>query len=119
MLDGLRAGRFFVTTGEVLIPEFTVNGQRSGSSIALEPGKPAEVRFRLIGTFPLRYAELVSGDGARVFRERIDLADSEPFEERTITQKLDLAGRKWIRLEAWDIATDGAFTQPVWLSASQ
>ena len=36
-----------------------------------------------------------------------------------MTHKLDLTGRKWVRLEAWDIATDGAFTQPVWLSASQ
>ena len=27
VLDSLRSGRFFVTTGEILIPEFTVNGQ--------------------------------------------------------------------------------------------
>ena len=36
-----------------------------------------------------------------------------------MTHKLDLTGRKWVRLEAWDIATDGAFTQPVWLLTSQ
>ena len=46
VLDSLRAGRFFVTTGEVLIPEFTVNGQPSGSSVVLKPSEPVEVRFR-------------------------------------------------------------------------
>ena len=28
---------------------------------------------------------------------------------------MDLRGRKWIRLEVWDIAKNGAFTPPVWL----
>ena len=32
VLDALRAGQFFVTTGEVLIPEFTVGGQGSGET---------------------------------------------------------------------------------------
>ena len=119
VLESLRAGRFFVTTGEVLIPEFTVNGQLSGASIAMKRSEPVEVRFRLSWTFPLRYVEFVSGDGIQVFRDRIDLADTGSFEERSMTRELDLTGRKWVRLEAWDIATDGAFTQPVWLSASQ
>ncbi len=119
MLDSLRAGRFFVTTGEVLIPEFTVNGQPSGSSIALKPGEPVEVRFHLSWTFPLRYVELISGDGTQVFRNRIDLSDTGAFEERSLTHKLDLTGRTWVRLEAWDVAINGAFTQPVWLSASR
>ena len=30
----------------------------------------------------------------------------------------DLTGRTWVRLEAWDIAGNGAFTQPVWLGPS-
>ena len=77
------AGRFFVTTGEVLIPEFTVNGQPSGSTVVLKPKEPAEVRFRLSWTFPLRYVELISGDGTHVFRDRIDLADTGPFDERS------------------------------------
>ena len=119
VLDSLRGGRFFVTTGEVLISEFTVNGQPSGSTMVLKPNEPAEVRFRLSWTYPLRYVEFVSGDGTQVFRDRIDLADTGAFEERSLTHKLDLTGRKWIRLEAWDIATDGAFTQPVWLSTSR
>jgi hypothetical protein len=119
VLDSLRSGRFFVTTGEVLIPGFTVDGQPSGSTVVLPPGKPAQVRFQLSSTFPLRYAELVSGDGAHVFRDRIDLSDTVAFDQRSVSRTIDLSGRKWVRLEAWDVAADGAFTQPVWLSASQ
>jgi hypothetical protein len=28
---------------------------------------------------------------------------------------VDLAGKKWARFEVWDIATNGAFTEPVWV----
>jgi hypothetical protein len=119
VLDSLRAGRFFVTTGEVLIPEFTVNGQPSGSSIVPKPREPVEVRFRLSWTFPLRYIEIISGDGTQVFRDRIDLSDTGSFGEHNLAHKLDLTGRTWVRLEAWDVATDGAFTQPVWLTTSR
>ena len=66
-------------------------------------------------TFPLRFAEVVSGDGTRVYRERIDLAETGSFGERTLTLTPDLAGQKWVRVAAWDIAANGSFTQPVWL----
>jgi hypothetical protein len=118
VLDSLRAGRFFVSTGEVLIPEFTVNGQPSGSTVLPKPGERPEVQVALTWTFPMRFVELISGDGSHVFRERIDLSDTGPFEHRTLRLKPELAGRKWVRVEAWDVATNGAFTQPVWLSSS-
>jgi hypothetical protein len=116
VLDSLSNGRFFVTTGEVLIPEFTVNGQPSGSTIVTKSAQDVEVRARLSWTFPLRFVELISGDGTRVFRDRIELSDTAPFGQREIRHKVDVTGRKWIRLEVWDVATDGAFTQPVWLA---
>ncbi len=84
VLDSLRAGRFFVSTGEVLIPEFTVNGQPSGSTVSLKPGEKPEVRLGLIWTFPMRFVEVISGDGSRVFRERIDLSDTAAFGVRTL-----------------------------------
>ncbi len=118
VLDSLRAGRFFVSTGEVLIPEFTVNGQPGGSTVVLKPGEKPDLKVELSWTFPMRFVEVISGDGSHVFRERIDLSDTGPFERRTLHLKPDLAGRKWVRVEAWDVATDGAFTQPVWLSSS-
>jgi hypothetical protein len=115
LLDALRGGRFFVTTGEVLPREFTVGGKVSGETLSLAEGDRPEVRATLEWTFPLRFAELVSGDGKSVVRDRVDLSDTEPFGHRALTLKPDLAGRTWVRLEAWDVAGNGAFTQPVWL----
>ncbi|MFI5458154.1 MAG: hypothetical protein ACHRXM_22185 [Isosphaerales bacterium] len=119
VVDSLRSGRFFVTTGEVLIPEFLVDGQPSGSTVVLGKGGKAEVRVDLKWTFPLNYVELISGDGSRVYRDRIDCSDTAPFEGRTLRKSPDLTGRTWIRLEAWDVAGNGAFTQPVWLAPSR
>ena len=118
VLDALRSGRFFVTTGEVLIPEFQVAGKSSGSTVALEAGKSVEVQFQLIGTFPLRFAEIISGDGSHVFRDRIELAETGSFSQQRVRRRLDLSARKWVRLEAWDVATNGSYTQPVWLETA-
>ena len=115
VLDSLRLGQFFVTTGEVLIPEFQLNGKPAGSGVVLKPGEKPDIRVDLSWTFPLRFVELISGNGAKVFRERIDCSDTGPFEKRSMHFTPDLVGRTWVRLEAWDVAGNGAFTQPVWL----
>jgi hypothetical protein len=118
VVDALCAGRFFVTTGEVLIPEFTVGECGSGSEVAVKSGARPEVRIDLSWTFPLQFVELISGDGVHVFRERIDCSDTGPFGKRTLRLKPDLSARTWLRVEAWDVARNGAFTQPVWLKAA-
>jgi hypothetical protein len=64
---------------------------------------------------PLSFAELVSGDGRSVHRQRIDLSDTGEFGARELSLPVALPGRKWIRLEVWDVARNGAFTPPVWL----
>ena len=53
--------------------------------------------------------------GGRVHRRRIDLADGEAFSGRRLRAVVDLRGARWVRLEAWDVAANGAFSQPVWL----
>ncbi|WP_147414258.1 hypothetical protein [Sphingomonas gilva] len=111
VLDALRGGAFFTTTGEVLIPSFTINGAESGET-ATSGGK-ATVQAAIEWTFPLAFAEIVSGDGTKVYRDRIDLTDRGVFGTATISKTLDLRGRKWARLEVWDVAANGAFTQPV------
>jgi len=111
VLDALRGGRFFTTTGEVLIPEFTIDGAKSGGEAAF--GRNTTVRAKIEWTFPPAFAEIVSGDGSKVYRERIDLTGAAPFGSRTIEKRLDLSGRKWARIEVWDVATNGAFTPPV------
>jgi hypothetical protein len=99
VLDTLRRGSFFSTTGEVLIPSFKMS---SGNAI-----------FSLEWTFPLNFAELVSGDGEKVYRQRIDLSSYGFFGARTFHVPADLSRRRWVRLEVWDVAADGAFTQTV------
>jgi hypothetical protein len=112
--DALREGAFFTTTGEMLIPEFRIGRAQSGESVA--PGANLTLTAKIEWTFPPAFAEIVSGDGAKVYRDRIDLSGERPFGSRTISKAIDLRGRKWARLEVWDVATNGAFTQPVFLS---
>lgn len=112
VLDALRQGRYFTTTGEVLIERFTLDGKSSADTLA---ANSADTRLHatLEWTFPLDYAELVSGDGTNVFREKVDLRDTRPFGRREIDLPVDLRGRTWARLEVWDVARNGAFTQPI------
>ncbi len=114
LLDALRGGRFFVTTGEVLIRAFSVGGKASGETLDLPPDGKVELRTALEWTFPLEFADVISGDGEKVYRERIPLADTQAFGSRALTLDLDLKGRRWVRFEVWDAAANGAFTQPVW-----
>ena len=115
VLDALRGGRFFVTTGEILIRQFSVGGAPSGGTLALSDDGRAQLALELEWTFPLEFAELVSGDGRRVYRERIALDDTREFGRREWRLNRALKGRTWVRAEAWDVAANGAFTQPVWL----
>ena len=112
ILKTLRGGRFFTTTGEILVPRFSVAGKESGETTA---ATNAVVEAQIKWTFPLAFAEIISGDGNTVTRQRIDLSDSESFGTRTLRAAVDLKGQKWVRFEVWDIAANGAFTQPVWV----
>jgi hypothetical protein len=115
VLDALRQGRFFVSTGEVLLPEFTVGDKESGQTLKLAADTKVEVKARLEWTFPPAFAEVVWGDGRQVHRQRVDLSAEEAFSTKLLRVPVDLGGAKWARLEAWDIAANGAFTQPVWI----
>jgi hypothetical protein len=114
IVDALQQGKFFSSTGEVLIPEFTVDGISTGEEVFIGAKKPT-ITFKLKWTFPMNYAEIISGDGEKVYRERITLNDTHSFGEQTFKKSIDLTGRKWVRLEAWDVAANGAFTQTVWI----
>jgi hypothetical protein len=50
-----------------------------------------------------------------VRRQRVDLSDTGAFGEKSLTVPVDLAGQRWLRVEVWDVATNGALTQPVWV----
>jgi hypothetical protein len=115
VLDVISKGKSFVSTGEVLIPSFSINGKKSGETVTLDKTGSALLKMKLDWTFPMNFAEVVSGDGKNIFRERLQLNDTRAFGQKDFNWKINLKGRKWARLEAWDIAANGAFTQMIWL----
>ncbi|WP_255486902.1 hypothetical protein [Mucilaginibacter sp. SP1R1] len=114
VLDVLQQGRFFSTTGEVLITDFNVNRRSSGQTMQLPANGKCNVMFKVDWTFPLSFAEIISGDGKKVYCKRINLDYTKAFGMQTFNIPVDMKGRTWARLEVWDAATNGAFTQTVW-----
>ena len=105
VLDVLRRGEFFVTTGEILASDFRVTRDPATS-----PTLSANFRW----TLPLAFAELIGGDGTRTLRHRVDLTDTRAFGERDFSAAFPATpGLRWVRLAVWDVAGNGAFTQPV------
>lgn len=115
ILDAMQYGRFFSTTGEVLMPSLTVNGKSSGDSLRLNADGTADVALTLSWTFPMQFVEIISGDGEKVYRDRISLQETTAFGEQSFRFKPSLAGRKWVRVEAWDVAVNGAFSQTFYI----
>ena len=105
VLDGIRAGNFFVTTGEVTFRNWSLEGTGAQRTYV------AEVDW----TFPPEFAELVWSDGLKVDRQVIRLTEGAPFSRRKFRLPFDATGKKWVRFAVWDSAGNGAFTQPVHL----
>jgi hypothetical protein len=115
VLDAMRKGKFFVTTGEVLIPAFKVNNAAVGETARLDAKGNVEISLDAKWTFPLNRAEVISGDGKEVFHDIINLNDTQAFGQKSFKFTQNLKGRKWLRVELWDVAANGAFTQIIWL----
>jgi hypothetical protein len=99
ILKAMRGGDFWVSSGEVLLHNYGVQGKTY----------VAEVEW----TFPLEFVELVWGDGKTTDRQIIPAAEFGEFGTHRFVIPFDPAGKKWIRFAAWDSAGNGAFTQPV------
>lgn len=115
VLTAMEQGRFFVSTGEVLLPQFTVNGKSAGEVLNMDKGGMAEIMLDIDCTFPLNFAEMISGDGKEVFREKVDLSGTQPFGRQSFKFQTTLKNKTWVRVEVWDVAANGAFTEQVWL----
>ena len=109
----------FTSTGEVLVPKFRVGGKESGETLEVPQTGESVVEADVEWTFPLNDAEVISGDGKQVFRQRIDPSDTEGFGSRHLRVPVPLQGRTWVRFEVWDVAAEGAYTQPVWLAGEK
>lgn len=105
VLRVLRAGDFFVTTGEVLIQDFAV--RLNGAFI--------QVTANMEWTFPLEFVEIVWGDGNETGRKISSRTNTGPFGRERFSEQIDWSGKKWVRLAVWDSAGNGAFTQPVYI----
>ena len=115
VLKALRDGAFFISTGEVLMPRFRVGEKQSGQTLKLDASGQAELEVELTWTFPMSFAEVITGNGKQVHRKRIDLTGTGAFGKQTLKATLDLTGKSWVRLEAWDVAANGVISQPIWL----
>ncbi|MDX3912952.1 MAG: hypothetical protein QHC79_05380 [Pseudosphingobacterium sp.] len=116
ILNSMQKGRFFTTTGEVLMPRLTINDKHSGETITLDNSGMATIELALNWTFPMNFVEVISGDGQQVYRERIDLTKTEAFGSQVLRFKTKLDKRAWVRLEAWDVAANGAFSQSFYIA---
>lgn len=100
VLRALRRGEFFTTTGEVLVHAFDV--------------KDGKATAELEWTFPLSHVVLAWWDGREVKRRTVEMSEAREFGRQKFAWDVE-RGARWVRLEAWDVAVNGAFTQPVWL----
>ena len=103
LVDAIHRGDYFVTSGEVLIPSFSVRGSGAKRTIV------ADVEW----TFPLEFVEVVWGDGRTTGRRIVPATELVPFGRHRFEIPFDAADQKWVRFAAWDSAGNGALVQPV------
>ncbi len=106
ILRSIRNGDFWVTTGEILITDYKVEGA----------GNKRTVQASVEWTYPLEFVEVVWGDGKRVDRTIVRATDVLACSSGKFTIPFDATGKSWVRLAVWDSAGNGAFVQPIWLN---
>ena len=118
VVTALRSGDYFVTTGEILIRDFTLNGVKSGGRAKLGAGDEVNVEAEIEWTFPLNFYELVWGDGKATYRKVVHVPETGQFGGQRFQFREKLPAARWARFAIWDVAANEAFTQPVILRAS-
>ena len=106
VLKAMRDGNFFVTTGEILIKKFAVDGTGDKRTVT------ADVDW----TFPLEFVEVVWGDGKRIDRQIISATDLPAFGSKHFSIPFDATGKSWVRFAVWDSAGNTGFVNAVWLN---
>ena len=109
IINTMKRGDYFVTSGEVLISNYAVEGTGDKRTIT------AEVEW----TFPLDFVEVVWGDGQKTDRQIIRATDLPAFGKKRFQIPFNATGKKWVRFAAWDVATNGAFVQPIRLTQAR
>ena len=99
----IEQGQFFVTSGEVLIRNWSLEGSGSERTVA------ADVEW----TYPLDFVEVVWGDGQKTDRKVVPATDKPAFGSEKFRIPFPAAGKKWVRFAVWDSAGNGALGMPV------
>ena len=107
IVNALKKGDYFWTSGEVLIPSYAVEGKGDKRTITVD----------VEWTFPLEFVEVVWGDGAKTDRQIIPATDLPPFGKHHFSIPFDATGKKWVRFAVWDSVGNGAFVQPIKLTS--
>jgi hypothetical protein len=105
ILQAIRNSDYFITTGEILISNYAVEGSGNQRTIT------ADVEW----TFPLEFVEVVWGDGQNVDRQVISATDLPAFGSKRFSIPFDASGKSWVRFAVWDSAGNPAFVNAVWL----
>jgi len=103
IIDAMSRGDFFVTSGEVLITNWQVQGTGPLRTVF------ADVEW----TFPMEFVEVVWGDGTNVDRRIVSATNFPPFGRGRFAIPFPAEGKKWVRFAAWDSAGNGALVQPI------
>ena len=104
MLEAVSRGDYFISMGEVLLPEVEISKASSTAITAT-----AKVQW----TFPLAFGEIVWGDGKETFTKTFDLSETRPFGNETFNWTTEAKNWQWARIAVWDVAGNGAFINPV------
>src|SRR4051812_12093211 len=89
MLEAVSRGDFFISMGQVLLPEVEIS-KASPSTI--------KAHVRTQWTFPLAFGEIVWGDGKETFTRTFDLADTRPFGNATFEWSTEARNWQWARV---------------------
>ncbi len=103
IVHAMRAGDYFVSSGEVLLRQWGIEGAGAHRVYT------ADVEW----TFPPEFVEVVWGDGHSTGRQVMSTTGLPPLSHNTFRIPFDAAGKQWVRFAFWDSAGNGAFTQPV------
>ncbi len=100
LVEALKAGRHFYSTGEVLLEKCSITDGAADCTFSW--------------TFPLRYAEIVYSDGENVTSVKLPENDCVNYGKKDFHFDFP-KGMKWARVLASDIAGNAAFGMPVFL----
>ena len=116
VVDALKSGNVIVSTGEILLENFSINKVEGGGTLKLSKNKTAKISGNLSWTFPLRNISIITGDDKTIEETNIDLSNTSSFGKTVFAKQVNLSGKKWIRMEIWDVAGNVTFTNPIWIS---